>query len=199
MMWVRPDTTQAQYEIDAARCQYEAASSTATYGSSMPVPRSTGAAIGQGIGLGIGEGMKRAELIGLCLRAQGYSQRPVGAAYVPTTTAGPTYTYTESGRPIPMNYPANQAAFPTGAVPRSTPPDERVIGSATTTTVIGGESKYMHNAERVAKAGGCVAPASAMSAKGPGSEVFSVTCASGQIIIVRCDYNDCRLLTGLPP
>lgn len=76
-MWVRPSTTQADFDQDVARCQYEAASATATYGSSSPTARTTGGAIGQGIGAGIGAAMKENELVTLCMRAKGYAQQPV--------------------------------------------------------------------------------------------------------------------------
>lgn len=79
--WVRADANQAMFDQDMARCQYEAASSTATYGSSTPAARTVGGSIGQGLALGYGQAMAENNLIALCMRAKGYMQAPIGQPY----------------------------------------------------------------------------------------------------------------------
>jgi len=69
--WTRPDTTQADFDRDAAQCKYEAVAATSGYGTG-PTARSTSGAFSQGLGEGIAAGMKQGELIRLCMMARGY-------------------------------------------------------------------------------------------------------------------------------
>lgn len=51
------------------------------------------------------------------------------------------------------------------------------------------------NAERVAKEQGCSAtPAAALAAKGPGFESYTLACTSGDVMMVRCEFGNCRAL-----
>ena len=51
------------------------------------------------------------------------------------------------------------------------------------------------NAERVAKEQSCaVAPRAALVAKGPGFETYSAVCTSGDTMMVRCEFGNCRAL-----
>lgn len=88
--WVRADATQGMFDQDMARCQYEAASSTANYGSSTPAARTVGGSIGQGLALGYGQAMAENNLIALCMRAKGYAQAPIGQQPYPVAQA-PVY------------------------------------------------------------------------------------------------------------
>lgn len=57
---------------------------------------------------------------------------------------------------------------------------------------LSGESRHMFSAERFAKASGCMSPVAAMSLRAPDSETFTITCAAGDPMIIRCDGSACR-------
>lgn len=51
------------------------------------------------------------------------------------------------------------------------------------------------NAERLARAQSCSAqPLATLVAKGPGFETYSVPCANGDALAVRCEFGNCRVL-----
>jgi len=173
--WARADTGQTGFDSDMARCQYEAASSTATYGSSAPIERTLGGAIGQGLGLGIGQAMAQNNLIVLCMRAKGYSQVPIGTPNpYPVATSEPR----SPSEPRPRYQPVNAVAA--GATPA-------VAGMTV-------ESKWILNAESAAKAAGCQDPRLGMTSKGAGEESFAAGCVDGTSLAVRCSYDGCRVL-----
>jgi len=52
-----------------------------------------------------------------------------------------------------------------------------------------------YNAERLAKSRECAAlPRATLVAKGPGFETYSVACASGDALSIRCEFGNCREL-----
>jgi hypothetical protein len=55
-------------------------------------------------------------------------------------------------------------------------------------------SKYMFNAERLAKDSGCASPVATMNIRASTYETFTVTCASGDPRLIRCDDGVCREL-----
>lgn len=169
VVYVKPGASSDAYQSDIARCEYEAASSTSTYGSGQPVARTVGGAIGQGIGLGIGRSMEANNLIALCMRARGYTQAMEGSIQ-----AAPVVYVQQS----PPSAVANQQ--PVAAAP-----------------FVGGlkmESRYLLNAEALAKSVQCVPPAATMTAKGAGEESFIVACPNGSTITMTCDASGCRVL-----
>lgn len=52
-------------------------------------------------------------------------------------------------------------------------------------------SKYQFKAEQFANANGCARPAATMNIRTATSETFSVSCADGAALSIRCDP-DCR-------
>jgi hypothetical protein len=176
--WVRADATQADFNQDMARCEYEAASSTATYGSSTPPARTLGGSIGQGIGLGFGQAMQSNKLIVLCMRAKGYAQAPPGT----------TVAYTN-----PAALPADPDVFarPSGApvVAAAAPSTAPVMAAGLKT-----ESKYLILAETLAKQHACSPPFATMTAKGTGLESFQIGCPDGRTLAVNCEVDGCRIL-----
>jgi hypothetical protein len=66
-MYVRPGTTQAQFAEDRAQCMYEATRSTQNLDYSHA----------SSLGMLIDQGMRRNELLGLCLQARGYKLEKV--------------------------------------------------------------------------------------------------------------------------
>jgi hypothetical protein len=53
------------------------------------------------------------------------------------------------------------------------------------------DAKYQFKAEQFAKANGCVHPAATMNIRTATSETFTVACADGAALSIRCDP-DCR-------
>lgn len=101
-IWAKHGATPADYDRDLARCRYEAASATASYSSGRVAP-TMGGAIAQGLGEGMAIGMRRTELIELCLQANGYSKRTATIPVVSTQSVStvapspPTNVATPSG------------------------------------------------------------------------------------------------------
>jgi hypothetical protein len=57
----------------------------------------------------------------------------------------------------------------------------------------GGQDGY--NAERLARAERCnEQPVAKLSAKGPGFETYTVVCANGDAVAIRCEFGQCRTL-----
>ena len=51
------------------------------------------------------------------------------------------------------------------------------------------------NAERLARSQSCSEqPVASLVAKGPGFESFSVACANGDALAIRCEFGSCRVL-----
>ena len=74
--WVKAGATHQDFDRDSAQRKYEAASATASYGST-PTARSPAAAAGHGFGEGIAIALRQSELETLCLQARGYWRRPL--------------------------------------------------------------------------------------------------------------------------
>lgn len=181
--FVRPNTTMAEFDADISRCQYEATSSTATYGSGQNTARTLGGAIGQGIGIGLGRAIETNNLVALCMRARGYAIGGPSAGGYPALA-----TTNEPGYPRPMS-------DPTGAVPSAyKAPAPRVESAPMVAASINAESKWMIAAEGVAKASGCSPPSAAMTSKGAGMEMFAVACPNGTTLAIRCEFDGCRVL-----
>jgi hypothetical protein len=173
--WVRADGAQGDFNRDSARCEYEVASSTSNYGSSMPVAWGLGASIGQGIGIGIGKGMEQAKLYALCMRANGYT---AVAANAPLEQA-------------PVVWPL-QARPPQPERADAAPPQVMLVQHPSAPPGgVKGESRYLMNAEALAKAHGCIPPAATMTAKGTGLESFAVNCPNGKAYAINCEAGNC--------
>jgi hypothetical protein len=70
--YVKPGATVYDFERDKAQCEYEAAAATANF-SNPQQTYSLGQAAGAGFGSGLAEGMKKIELMDLCLKARGWT------------------------------------------------------------------------------------------------------------------------------
>jgi uncharacterized protein YceK len=66
--------------------------------------------------------------------------------------------------------------------------------AAATATTPSMTSKYLVNAERLAKDAGCTAAAATMTIRAATYETFTVTCATGDPRLIRCDDGVCREL-----
>lgn len=67
--WVRPGATAIEFDQDRLRCEYEAELAIAN----APVGSGTGAAIASGISTGL----KKVELMTLCLQTKGWTRQTV--------------------------------------------------------------------------------------------------------------------------
>lgn len=94
---------------------------------------------------------------------------PVSAVSTTTPSTAPSVT---SGAPEPAS-----------AVPVAKAPPLPASGS-----------KHMFAAERFAKGAGCVQPIASLGAQTPAFESFTVICANGDPMIIRCDGGACREL-----
>lgn len=57
------------------------------------------------------------------------------------------------------------------------------------------QGRDLFAAERVAKTQACTPePSGKLSAKGPGFEVYTVACANGDVMSIRCEFGNCRSL-----
>jgi len=88
----------------------------------------------------------------------------------------------ESSSARPSLQPVDDAA----TLAQQTPPVSNASG-VTPAKGIPGESKFMFEAERLAKSSGCPQPIAAMNFKDSGSELFTVVCPTGDQLSMRCD------------
>jgi hypothetical protein len=67
--------------------------------------------------------------------------------------------------------------------------------SAGTSSVLGAVGEDAHTVEHLAEVRVCSAsPRSTLTGKGPGMATYTVACNSGEIIAIRCDMGNCRVL-----
>lgn len=100
-----------------------------------------------------------------------------------------------SGRGIEAKAPTTTqqiaTAMPAGAMP--SPYVSQITDQATSRPVAVGSDTLQ--AENYARGQSCNAnPRAALVTKGPGYETFSVDCSSGDPILVRCEFGNCRTL-----
>lgn len=51
-----------------------------------------------------------------------------------------------------------------------------------------------YNAERTAKSQSCITPRASLVEKGAGFEAYSVACDGGEMLAIRCEFGNCRIL-----
>jgi hypothetical protein len=51
-----------------------------------------------------------------------------------------------------------------------------------------------YNAERTAKSQSCTTPSASLVEKGAGFEAYSVACDGGEMLAIRCEFGNCRIL-----
>ena len=51
-----------------------------------------------------------------------------------------------------------------------------------------------YNAERTAKSQSCATPSASLVEKGAGFEAYSVACGGGEMLAIRCEFGNCRIL-----
>lgn len=169
MMWVKEGATQADFERDRSQCIYESAAATGSYNPSGATARTYSGAIAQGIGDGIAIGLRRAEIAVLCMQARGYRQVPIGTAGV-TPAAAPPYSAPDPRES--MNRPVTPE-----------PPHTVLVG------------RWSYNVERTAREEKCHdTPVARLASDVGDAEMYSVRCADGSTLMLRCDSGNCRVL-----
>ncbi len=97
--------------------------------------------------------------------------------------------------PVADDPTAAVAASPPPQVPEFAAPARARPHVAALRGLPGGQDAY--SAERAALAQACpAAPAALLVDKGPGYETYSVPCADGRVLAIRCDFGACRLLVA---
>ena len=146
-----------------------------------------GGIIGAGVDMSTGAAYDYPSLITVAMGSTAMlSNLPVGAANVrspQTSVAGGAPG--ASAAPSPQQpAPATPIAISTvQTLPAPAPQPLRNIGV----------DSYL--AEKLARQSACTSdPAATLVAKGPGYESFSIKCASGDVLMVRCEFGNCRAL-----
>ena len=84
---------------------------------------------------------------------------------------------------------------PPRAIPAVSPPPEPIKPAAAVVVAQAGGGKDSFQARRLAQSMQCSAdPAPVFIAKNPGSETYSVPCANGESLVVKCEFGNCRVL-----
>lgn len=93
----------------------------------------------------------------------------------------------------PTTAPASMSVAPRPPAPAAGYQPRPAATATTTVGTTGGRDAY--NAERLARSTSCAAePRAALVAKGPGFETYSIACANGDALAVRCEFGNCREL-----
>lgn len=83
---------------------------------------------------------------------------------------------------------------PTGALGIPSPSGTSSATVTAGTPIAVTPSKYAFSAEAFAKSRGCTSPVSTLNLKSSDSETFTLTCAKGDPMTVRCENGQCRAL-----
>lgn len=189
--WYRAQSTPEQARTDLSQCRFEAEKAVASYG---PGPRTFGLvdSLSQGIAQGLDIAARKDRVGTLCMQAKGYSLRhrgveddvidrtivasPVAAKMVAPPAAAPLPAPLSTLQQQPVGYELPVAQKPEGPI----------------VSAIG---EWSFGAERLAKNTSCTPqPIARLTGKGPGVETFAITCLSGDVLAVRCEYGQCRIL-----
>lgn len=150
-----------------------------------------GGIIGAAIDAGTGAAYDYPAVISVPMICTGDPKTVVQPVPPPPTSAQPVPPPVSPAQPVspppssaqPIGYPAPSASNP------PPPPISNAPAAG-----IASESKYLIEAERIAKSNGCVAPVAALNFKGEGSELFTVACSTGVPLSIRCDAGACRVM-----
>jgi hypothetical protein len=121
-----------------------------------------------------------------------------GFVPVSASSSGDTSVVADAKPPVaelPSAAPAQPASAPAQPMAPAAQRDASVAGTSSTTGIAQGRgSKYMFTAERFAKDAGCASPVATMNIAAATYETFTVACAKGDPLSLRCDDGVCREL-----
>lgn len=195
VVWHKHGAGPGQLEHDRAGCNYEAQMRLATYsGPHLPRPQSVGEAFAQGIAKGIDVEVRKDALVTACMQARGYHAVTIEAAS--TTAPAPPAAAAESvftpppydGQPVAPS--ATPAAYSDPRDRMNLPAEPPAPPHPSFT-----QGQYAFVVEKMAKSEKCEPKGNAkIITSGPGFEHYSVSCADGEALAVRCDLGNCRVL-----
>lgn len=117
------------------------------------------------------------------------ASRPATAAVVPTP---PVAAVSPPPIPVAAPTPTFHATKTTASAPAA-PPAQSPQSTISLAAMKGGVDGY--NVEHLAEVRACAAqPRAVMVGKGPGLETYTVACANGDVLAVRCEMGTCRVL-----
>lgn len=186
---------------------YGAMASTLVGGNSYTTQRAAGVGAFSGTTHAQNTALKKQERIMInCMAGRGYRTLD-GAAVAPVAYAPQTSPYA----PAPVAQPAT-AAQPAAAPITAPPPaafdptgmdashtDRVAMGYQPKEVTLAGPAvevgKFTYQAERLPEVKSCHAsPTAKLIGRGPGMESYSVACSNGDILSVRCEFGNCRVL-----
>lgn len=160
---------------DAAQCEFEI--EMAQRGINVPWYYSNRQATGYLLGASIGIALRNDRLRALCMQAKGYIPAGAAAPY-PVVMEQPSYG----------QLPQRQNEYEPKAL------NTQPVGASPRVARLAGQSTYQIKVENMVKSGGCAPPDVGMTAKGAGTETFTVGCPNGVTMTVKCDAEVCRVL-----
>jgi hypothetical protein len=99
------------------------------------------------------------------------------------------YRVLDGAAPVQVIYAQQQPGTAQAASPYSYPAQNTPANKPETL------GKAAYQAEKFAKEQACTpTPALAMAAKGPGFETYSAACTSGDTLMIKCEFGNCRAL-----
>lgn len=188
--YIHPTPHAVNQLADLSQCEYEIEMNAR--GVAVPWWYNNNQAAGYLIGAAIGTAIRNDRLRTLCMQAKGY--RVVVADGAPPMQAGQPVPALIGVTPPPQPVTAPAAPAPQlqpVAVPAVVP---TMPSAAPAVAGIKGESKWLLQAEGIAKVEGCTPPNTAMTSKGAGMEMFAIACPNGTTLAIRCEIDGCRVL-----
>lgn len=111
-----------------------------------------------------------------------------GAAYdYPTVISVALGRALAASNPLPANTSGEGASSVHG-------PSAFTISSPQRTSARKATGADTYNAERTAKSQSCTTPSASLVEKGAGFEAYSVACDGGEMLAIRCEFGNCRIL-----
>jgi len=103
---------------------------------------------------------------------------------------------TQRGCTTTMALAAENAAAGAAAAPASAPAAATTPATAApAASAPAARGQWSYQVETMARQGKCNSdPRSSMIAKGPGFETYSVACSNGDVMMLRCEFGNCRVM-----
>jgi hypothetical protein len=192
----------ANVGADTAQCEYEIEMVGRPGSVYIPWYYNNSQALGAALGAAIGGAIRYDRLRTLCMQAKGYNVVPLSGAPTPIGQPQPNLIGVVPPAPTTQQPAPDQPMWATAAgqtapaiQPVNAPVSAPAAPSAAPTIAgIKGESRYLIQAEGVAKVSDCAQATVVMTSKGAGSEMFAAACSSGITLAIRCEVDGCRVL-----
>jgi hypothetical protein len=131
-----------------------------------------GGVIGVGVDVATGAAYDYPNVVSVALgQALAASNQP------PTSAAGE----------VPPTYMTGASATSTSSTTSTTSTPQRA-------SALKASGADTYNAEHTAKSQACTTPSASLVEKGAGFEAYSVACSGGEVLAIRCEFGNCRIL-----